>query len=241
MNTPSTTPADDLRHAEYALGVLDAESRAAVTRAAGEDPAVAADIALWQQRLLPLAEDVQAVTPPDYVWTRIRDQLQLAPVQRQATATSLWDSLRLWRWLGIGASVVAAACLVVIASRPAFLTAPNAASASYMTASIRQDNGVVGWTATMDVKHAQMVVMAAAPAPMARNHAAELWLIPAGGKPMSLGMIAMDRPTAITLDKRLLARIDSRAALAVSIEPMGGSPTGAPTGPVVAKGAIGGA
>jgi anti-sigma-K factor RskA len=39
----------------------------------------------------------------------------------------------------------------------------------------------------------------------------------------------------------MLARLGPTAALAVSVEPAGGSPTGQPTGPVIAKGAIGAA
>jgi len=39
----------------------------------------------------------------------------------------------------------------------------------------------------------------------------------------------------------MVARLGPTALLAVSVEPPGGSPTGQPTGPVIAKGAIGGA
>ncbi len=54
-------------------------------------------------------------------------------------------------------------------------------------------------------------------------------------------MIARDKPTTIALDSAMLARLGPTAALAVSVEPLGGSPTGQPTGPVIAKGAIGAA
>jgi len=114
-------------------------------------------------------------------------------------------------------------------------------NAGYMASTIQQDNGSTGWTATMDLQHARMVVVPATPVAFAQGRAPELWLIPAGGKPISVGMIARDKPTTLTLDPALLAQLGPTAALAVSVEPIGGSPTGQPTGAVIAKGAIGAA
>ena len=84
----------------------------------------------------------------------------------------------------------------------------------------------------------QMVVVPAGPTAFERGRAPELWLIPAGQKPISVGMIMPDKPTTLVLDAALLSRLGPTALLAVSVEPIGGSPTGQPTGPVIAKGAI---
>jgi anti-sigma-K factor RskA len=110
-----------------------------------------------------------------------------------------------------------------------------------MVASINQDNGVTGWTATMDLDRARMVIVPASPQSIVQDRAPELWLIPAGQKPISVGVIARDKPITLTLSPSLLAQLGPTAALAVSVEPLGGSPTGQPTGPVIAKGAISGA
>jgi anti-sigma-K factor RskA len=152
----------------------------------------------------------------------------------------LWDSLQLWRWLGVGASAVAVALLVMV-SLPRPMTTPTVVDAGYMASTIQQDNGSTGWTATMDLQHARMVVVPATPVAFEQGRAPELWLIPAGGKPISVGMIARDKPTTLALDPTLLAQLGPTAALAVSVEPIGGSPTGQPTGAVIAKGAIGAA
>jgi anti-sigma-K factor RskA len=152
----------------------------------------------------------------------------------------LWNNLQLWRWVGIGASAVAVALLVVV-SLPRTALTPTVVSAGYMASTIQQDNGSTGWTATMDLEHARMVVVPAMPVAFAAGRAPELWLIPAGGKPISLGMIARDKPVTLALDPALLAQLGPTAALAVSVEPIGGSPTGQPTGPVIGKGAIGAA
>ena len=63
-------------------------------------------------------------------------------------------------------------------------------------------------------------------------------LIPSGEKPHSLGLIDPSRPVTISVPKDLLAKVNSEAILAVSIEPAGGSPTGLPTGPVIANGKL---
>jgi len=240
MNTPADHDHDDLRYAEYVLGVLDADTRAAVEREILDNPQAAAAVALWQRHLLPLSEDIPAVAPADYVWVRLQSSLGLTrdipapalPRQR------LWDSLPLWRWMGIGASVLAAACLVMLFTTPR--PSPPNVNAHYMVSSIQQDNGITGWTAAMDIQHAQMVVVPATPAAIAGDRSPELWLIPPGGKPIALGVIARDKPTTVKLRPDLLANLSAKALLAVSVEPAGGSPTGQPTGPVVAKGAISG-
>ncbi len=73
--------------------------------------------------------------------------------------------------------------------------------------------------------------------PAARG-SAELWLIGADGKPKPLGLLDPARPAAMRLPEPLGRGVVEKAVLAVSLEPRGGSPTGLPTGPVVAKGAI---
>lgn len=246
MNTPIDDHNHNLRYAEYVLGVLDADARAEVAREMLASDEVATAVALWQQRLLPLAESIEEVVPPPYVWARIRDALKLdaavhAPA-RTAPRPRLWDNLALWHWLGLGASAVAVAMLlVVMLPRHANVPTPAVARAAYLAAAIRQDNGATGWTATMDLQGGRMIVVPAAPQSLAQGKAPELWLIPAGRKPIAVGMISRERPTTLALAPALLKQFATTAALAVSVEPPGGSPTGQPTGPVIAKGAIGSA
>ncbi len=240
MNTPADDGNDNLRYAEYVLGVLDADARAAVAHEVATTSEAAVAVALWQRRLTPLADPIDEVAPAPYVWARIRDSLQLDAPDRLQPRKGLWDNLQLWRRLGIGAGALAAALLVaVFVPRPALT--PTVANAGYMASTLQQDNGSTGWTATMDLRNARMIVVPGTPVAFAQGRAPELWLIPAGANPIAVGMIAPDKPTTLALDAALLARLGPTAALAVSVEPVGGSPTGQPTGPVIAKGAIGAA
>lgn len=243
MNTPIDDGNTHLRYAEYVLGVLDADARAEVEREMTASDAVAASVALWQRWLLPLGEEITSVEPPAYVWQRILGQLALdTPPHAErsgpglARRPGLWENLRFWHWLGLGASVLAAACLVLLLLPSRQPVAPTAA---YMASAITQTDGQVGWTATMDISHGRMIVVPAKPQAIAAGRAPELWLIPEGQKPIAVGMIGGSAPTTLRLDPALLAKLGPSTALAVSVEPPGGSPTGQPTGPVIAKGSIG--
>lgn len=246
MNSPMPPNHEELRYAEYVLGVLDADARALVEQEMLRDPAAAAAVALWLQHLIPLSEDIAPVTPADYVWARIREaigfDMSAQPGVTPPSRSGWWNSLQLWRWVGAGATVAAAASFALWFTTPHTPSAPvTAAAPGYMVASIQQNNGVAGWTATMDLKQGSMVIVPASPDAYPTNRATELWLIPPGANPISLGVFRPNQATTVKLTPALMARLSAKALLAVSLEPLGGSPTGLPTGAVVAKGALSGA
>jgi anti-sigma-K factor RskA len=242
MNTPAQND-DELRCAEYALGVLDAQQRAALERDVARDPALQHTLDDWYRRLAPLAADLRAIAPPERVWTRIQRDLGFftASSSTPAPRHGLWDSLNLWRWLGIGASVAALVLLAVnlaqIRQTPKEAPAVTAANA-YMVATIARKDGVAHWTATVDVRNARMVVVPAVMASIDKDKATELWLIAPDQKPVPLGVFPATESATMQLPPAIMAKLNAQAVLAVSIEPPGGSPTGQPTGPVVATGAM---
>ena len=240
MNTPTDDDKGDLRYAEYVLGLLDADARAAVERELAVSPQAAAVEAQWRQRLLPLAEEIGPEMPPPQLWARIRATLEFdSPARAADTRGGWWENVRLWHWLTFGSgALLTAACaaLVVMATHR-----PPTPPIPYMAATLTETNGQVGWTATMDVGKARMIVVPAAPQAVRAGHTPELWLIPQGARPIAVGLISTHAPMTLALSASLVARLGPTARLAVSIEPRGGSPTGQPTGPVVAAGAIGAA
>lgn len=242
MNTPLDHESEDLRYAEYVLGVLEMEERAAVEHEIASDPRAADEAARWQRYLSSLAEDIPPVAPPGHVWTSVLGALDVQTPRREPPApapSNWWNNLLLWRGFALGAAAVAVACIIALAvlRRPAVTTAPTP-QVAYMTSTISQTSGRVGWTAIMDLRQARMVVVPAQPQTIPANRAPELWLIPAGQKPIAVGVIAAKGATTIKLSPALAAKLGPTATLAISIEPPGGSPTGQPTGPVIAKGAI---
>ncbi len=229
----------ELRYAEYVLGVLDAPERAAVERESAGRPDAAAAIAAWSRRLSPLAAEVVPIEPPGRVWDAIRRRLRLDLRARGPARAGLWESLRFWHWLGLGSAALAATASAVLVA--VMLHRPSAPPIPYMAATIVQANHRVGWTATMDIAQSRMIVIPGVPRPLSADRAPELWLVPKAGSPIPVGIISDSAPVTIDLPPSLVARLGPTATLAVSVEPIGGSPTGRPTGPVIGTGAIGAA
>jgi anti-sigma-K factor RskA len=242
MNTPADDGDSELRYAEYVLGLLDAQERAGVEREVAASESAAAAVAFWQQRLLPLAEELELLAPAPEVWERISAALGLATTRQRARRDprpGLWENLRFWRWATVASgALLAAGCMLLVFF---VLRRPAAPAIPYMASTITETSGRIGWTATMDIGNARMFVVPTAPQPLTAGRAPELWLIPKGGKPIAVGMISTSGPVAIQLAPTLVAQLGPTSVLAVSVEPPAGSPTGQPTGPVIATGSIGAA
>ena len=72
---------------------------------------------------------------------------------------------------------------------------------------------------------------------MAPTTSWELWLLPEGkAAPVSLGLVSLDPVQVVKLPAALAGKMAGAWGVAMSVEPAGGSPTGAPTGPVIFKG-----
>lgn len=241
MNTPDRHD-DELRCAEYVLGVLDTDERRELERDASGNPALMSRLEFWQEHFSALTEDLPPETPPDRVWQRIAQVV--APVETKPSvrekSASLWDNLQLWRWLGVGASV-AALVLLAITLRPFWLQpeAVRSASTSYWVATIARPDGIAHWTATIAPGADQLIIVPADRPSIAQGRATELWLIQGEAKPVPLGVFDPEHPATIALSREIVEVLNrASAVLAVSLEPRGGSPTGQPTGPVIATGSL---
>ncbi len=239
MNSNGPTPPHDppehaMLAAEYALGVLDAQASRVAERRIAQDPVFAAEVAAWQERLATMLDEAEPVAPPARVWPRIRATLGHDATERTPAARpSLWRSLPFWRIAGSAGFAFAAAAMVYIAvQRP-----PEAGAGAPHVAAIRRDDGSAAYTATIDMQRGMVVVMPLGGGTADTSRVPQLWLIPADGKPRSLGLLRRDRAMTMRLPNAL-RDVAAGAMLAVSMEPPGGSPTGLPTGPVMASGRI---
>jgi anti-sigma-K factor RskA len=235
MSDNGTTEFDErarLIAAEYVLGVLDAKERRAVEQLIARSSAFAAEVAFWEERLGGLAAMVPPVAPPADGWARIESQLGRAK-PGPAQGEGLWQSLTFWRSLAIGASALAVASLaglIYLAQVPA-LKPP-------LVAQLGAEGGKTGFVAAVNSRGGTLTIVPAALLSAEEQKAMELWLIPPGDKPHSLGLIDPNKPVTIKVPKDLLSEVSKEAVLAVSLEPPGGSPTGQPTGPVIANGKL---
>ena len=229
-------PSDELVAAEYVLGVLDAAARLAAESRILSDPAFADLVAGWQRRFAPLALELRPVEVPSRVWTRVRERLGW-PLDGPSSSSAA-RSLSIWR-LTAGVAATVALGLLAVDIVPRF-RAPAVSEARLARAvtTLSRDDGSPGWLATVDARRGTLLLVPVPSAPDAQGRTAELWLIPSGQAPRSLGRVSFDRADTVAVPATWRADLTSNAVLAISLEPAAGIPHAAPTGPIVAKGAI---
>jgi len=217
--------------AEYVLGVLSAAERRAAELRIEREPAFAAEVAFWEARLVGLADQVAPVTPPAEVWRRIEATLATpAPFVARA---GLLQSLAFWRICAIGAAAVAAASLAAL-----IYVAELPRAAAPLLARLDQPSGQPEFLAAANPADGSVTVVPAALLTGQQQRSYELWVIPPGGPPHSLGLVDPERPVKVVVPPELLPHVSAGSTLAITLEPPGGSPTGKPTGPVIANGKL---
>jgi anti-sigma-K factor RskA len=230
-------PEDEQRlvAAEYVLGVLDMTERRIVARQVERLPVVAREVEHWQQRLAGLADGVAPVEPPAQIWDRIEAAIGASAAAPAVPAEpGLWRSLVFWRTFAIGSAALAAAS---VAALTYVSIAPVPTPQGPMMATLGQDSGQPGFVAAVGADGRSLTIVPAALL-TSDQRSMELWLIPPGDRPHSLGLIARGQPVRLIVPPDLAGRLTPDAVLAVSLEPQGGSPTGQPTGPVIANGKL---
>ena len=218
---------DDL-HAlagEYVLGVLDAAEAGEVAEALATHTELRRAVAFWEEQLHPLAQMIPPAEPPADLWRQI--ETRISEVPSRPAAHRFWNNIALWRWSTAGAAAAAAALALWIG-----LTPTSGPSFVAVLHSPQQDQA--SWVATAG-RHWLLVRAVTGAAPPV-DRAFELWAIaPGATRPRSLGVIPPDGELKLGV---LPPDLRDGATLAISIEPVGGSPTQQPTGPVVFVGSV---
>jgi anti-sigma-K factor RskA len=223
-DTMDDTP--DLLAAEYVLGTLDETEARIAERRAGAEPAFRAELRFWEARLMPLTMLAAAVPPPDTLWARIERSIAANALGEPSSlpAPANTNRLRIWQAATAACLALAAGLVGFIALRPPppppsfAVLAPKGVTAPMLVAFTQPDGAIlVRPSASLTV-------------PAGRD--LQLWSIPAGATvPVSLGVLP-------ATGKRITREVVLGTLLLVSMEPAGGSPTGAPTGPVVYGGVL---
>ena len=208
--------------ADYAIGVMPAAARRRFEQLLLEDAALRAELAHWQDSLASLTEALPEQPVPERVWqgitARIDPQKLHVPQKRS-----------FWNWM----RVTAALCSLVVVVFLSVLY--NRDEARYSATLLAADSQPALRVLAHD-NYLQVEPLALAAVDPERS--LELWAIPANGKPMSLGVIPASGKGKVELSDAQKVLIGKPIALAVSLEPKGGSPTGQPTGPVLYQGSL---
>ncbi|CAN5733577.1 anti-sigma factor [soil metagenome] len=229
--------------AAYVTGTLRGPARRRFEALLPAHPALRAARQAWQERLMPLTLAIEPVQPPPRVWQKIETRIggQAGVASGSAAGASAasgeakrgwWMHLAFWRGLSAIAGV-AALSLAVLLMNPGPVQAPIVVVLSAATPSA---TGVTpaSFVASISGDGRALVTRPLVNVSLEANRALELWSVPATGAPRSLGLISSSGATVVRKGKVL----DGTAALAVSLEPPGGSPTGAPTGPILYVGKL---
>src|SRR5688572_2009343 len=203
---------------EYVLGTLAGDDRVQFEARLSLDAAAARAVAAWALRLQPMADAIAPAIPPAALWQKIAGEVGLPQK----------PSRRSWIALAAAAAVIVAVLFIAdLLTQPAVIAIAQLA---------RQDGGTA-FTISVLKDREQLLIQAGA-VDQLQNQSYELWAVPPSGTPVSLGLInaSGETETEVPRDKRAL--LESGVTLAVSLEPQGGSTTGAPTGPVLFVGAL---
>lgn len=255
MNTPRdhlrdpidpTPPDDTVRAGEYVLGVLDREERAQAQARIAREPEFAVLVARWEDEFAPWTTRVAPVMPSASVWPRIRTQLGWSP--ETTLRRGPWNSIGFWR-AATAVALAAGIAAIAISLRPRPIPAPvqlpprivvqpAPAPAPNPVTVLARDDGSTGWIASIDAANGRLLLVPVPSPADAQGRVHELWIIPAGQAPVSLGRLSNQTSQTVVVPTAVRKDIAVGATLAVTLEPAVGMPHAAPTGPIVAKGGI---
>ncbi len=220
--------ADDALAGEYVLGVLDLADRTAVERRMASDPVFAARVTKWEAQFSGLDPSFAKAPAPNLL-PQIEARLFGLPETRRskgAAGAAVWW-LKLIAGGGLAAAVAVAALFLV--SSPQL---PSAPTGPVLTVTLAGEGSPLVFAARYDANTGALTVERTGGTPAEAGQVHELWLIAGQAAPVPLGLIDAGPLT------RTLPDLPEGAVLAVSLEPAGGSTTGAPTGPVLVTGVV---
>ena len=211
--------------AEYVLGTLRGPARQRFERMVQDDPRLWQEVAFWENRLGNLGEALPDVSPSARVWEAI--EAEIGAERRLPIASrpdGLWQSTPFWRGFGLLAAGLAAVLLVIFVQPLGRIDLQPV-----QVATLQSEATGDAWLVRVAADGRADIAPIGEPR-LPAGKSFELWLLRSNDQaPVSMG-IAM--PAAQT-NFSVPPSIDSGTAFAISLEPAGGSPTGAPTGPVV--------
>ncbi len=171
----------------------------------------------WEQLLNPMVDSLEEQPLNPKTWQTITQRLGWNALAQESSRFGFWR-------------LFAAAAMLVIVFTLGWQTSTQTVATTESLAILQSELNKTAWL--VKNKPRQLIVTAEQPPAIDQQQDFELWMLPEDGKaPVSLGLLPKQGQTH--LDKSALPAELLVSGLAVSIEPKGGSTTGAPTGPVI--------
>lgn len=209
---------DDMLAAEYALGTLRGNARLHFERRLKTDSVLANQVGKWQSIWSGLDIDITPIPPPESVWKRIELNLPryASPRRRVRNYIIAWGLAA-----GLGALSL---------SSWFYWRTPELKPLVVLNGT-NQGTWVVSADGQRKIVRITPLGLAAIP----DGKSLELWVIPVGHKPVSIGLVNVKGVSQFYLADADLVK---GATIAISLEPLGGSPSQQPTGPVLYSGEL---
>lgn len=209
--------------AEYVLGTLDTDAHATLERAIQADRELAREVYSWQDRLLPLVDRVAPIQPGNQLWPRIAGQLPT-----RTAAPGWWQKLLLWQGLSAAALMLSIGLAIQLARSPAPVEVRYVAI-------LQTPAQQVAWVVeSVDADSVRLRPVGKLPV-LAAGRAWQFWTKPLNAdRPTSLGLVPANGE--LRVPRTALPALGAQQLFEVTLEPQNGSPTGRPTGPILAVG-----
>ena len=210
--------------AEYTLGTLRGRARRRFERLCADSAAARSAVYRWEDHWSVLSRTVQPVEPSPQAWAAVRRRLF-----GDDAAAPAAPRVRRWRrW-----QLAAAAGLVAVALVVGLIVRQPAPPALQTLAVLGTDTAHPVWRLERRLPLTSLTIEVVGTVPEAAGKSYELWALPRGAAPVSLGVLPAAGSAERTLSERQRTALLAADKVAVSVEPFGGSPTGSPTGPIV--------
>ncbi len=232
MNYHDSERLEALAH-RFVLGTMTRRARRRFDRLIDEDAHIAGRVLALEAQLLPLAGSLEPVQPSDLVWQRIVRQIGGDKPAAPASA-SRWPLVAAAMFIGLMVSTVGWWRQGAQPPQVVVETVPTDPAVGVLT----DAGGDTLWVARIypDLQRADIAVETPPDSQPANDY--QLWILRGDGVPVSMGLLPQTGDRQLNLTPGALDALGSGNLLAVSLEPLGGSPQAVPTGPVVYTAAL---
>jgi anti-sigma-K factor RskA len=209
--------------AQYVLGTLRGPARRRFERICESDPSAVLAVHRWEDRLFSLLSEVAPVTPSSLAWERVRLRIRRETAASRKAGNTKRQTLRFAIAAGIAAFALAIGWWNWLGP-----------ASSELLAVVTSEQQANMWRIEARADREALVIDANENLVLDATRAYELWALPGpNAAPVSLGLLPRTGRSTLELSESQRAALARSAQVAISLEPPGGSPTGAPTGPVL--------
>ncbi len=209
--------------AQYVLGTLRGPARRRFERYCASNANALHAVRRWEDRLVDLLAGVVPVAPSTLVWDRIKFRVRRDKALRPKRVFATFGNWRFAAAAGIAALVIAFG-----------VWSGFGPGGAQPVASFWSEQQGQLWKVEAPRSRGELRVAAADNLALDPARAYELWALPGdGAAPVSLGLMPKSGRATLQLNEAQRLALSRSAQVAISLEPPGGSPTGAPTGPVL--------